>query len=241
MSDLLNIGLVVADDGEYAAIENYSGISLKENNFYKRKGHTFSIKNNNRIINVNSVLCGIGKVNAACATQYLIDKGADVILNFGLSGGISGVRRGEDIIGIKYFEHDFDLTCIGYKPCEKPSQEYIYSADKTLVKTFQKDNLFKKTGVFASGDCFVSDNNLRERLHDLFNAACCDMETAAIAYTAYSAGVPFACLRRVSDDAGDTATDDYLSMNGKSDTELFEKVLTGINNIIYENSFWTAD
>ena len=35
----------------------------------------------------------------------------------------------EKEIGIEFLEHDFDLTGIGYKPCEKPSQKYIYDAE----------------------------------------------------------------------------------------------------------------
>ena len=75
--------------------------------------------NNNKLILVES---GIGKVNAAVAATALAEQGVHIILNCGLSGGISGIGKNEISIPNKFLEHDFDLSGLGYKLCQKPGQ-----------------------------------------------------------------------------------------------------------------------
>lgn len=238
MKNELKIGLVVADDMEYAAYEELVASSAIENNFFKRKGHRYEITVCNKKIVIDSVLCGIGMVNAATAAMHLINSGADIILNYGLSGGISSVSRGEDIVGKSFLEYDFDLTCCGYKNCEKPAQEYIYFANELLSDIISNQGGGLKKVNLASGDRFVSDPVLRDQLKNEFGINACDMETAAIAYVAHLTDTPFASLRRVSDDAGEDATEDYHDMNNKPMSDLPELLLKAINCIFHEAVFW---
>lgn len=238
MKNELKIGLVVADDMEYAAYEELVASSAIENNFFKRKGHRYEITVCNKKIVIDSVLCGIGMVNAATAAMHLINSGADIILNYGLSGGISSVSRGEDIVGKSFLEYDFDLTCCGYKNCEKPAQEYIYFANELLSDIISNQGGGLKKVNLASGDKFVSDPVLRDQLKNEFGINACDMETAAIAYVAHLTDTPFASLRRVSDDAGEDATEDYHDMNNKPMSDLPELLLKAINCIFHEAVFW---
>lgn len=238
MKTQLKVGLVIADDAEYAALKNIKEIKLVSKNFNIREGHTFCLEKNGKTISVWAVCCGVGTVNAAVATQHLIDYGTDILVNYGLSGGISGVSRGEDVIGTSFFEYDFDLTCMGYKPCEKPGQKYIFDADERLVELALKVATPAKSGKFASGDRFVSDPRLRDMLKENFGAICCDMETAAIGSAAYFSGVPFISLRRVSDDAGEDATETYREMNNVPQEAMAEKALNIIKSIFDEESFW---
>ena len=127
----VKIGVVVADYDEYEPfVKAICEAAPKEYNYFNRKAISFDL-GKATIICIN---CGIGKVNAATAAMHLADIGCTYILNYGLSGGISKVCRGEIVLPDKFLEHDFDLTGIGYKPCEKPSQKYIYDADKKLLK-----------------------------------------------------------------------------------------------------------
>ena len=238
MKNELKIGLVVADDMEYAAYEELVASSAIENNFFKRKGHRYEITVCNKKIVIDSVLCGIGMVNAATAAMHLINSGADIILNYGLSGGISSVSRGEDIVGKSFLEYDFDLTCCGYKNCEKPAQEYIYFANELLSDIISNQGGGLKKVNLASGDRFVSDPVLRDQLKNEFGINACDTETAAIAYVAHLTDTPFASLRRVSDDAGEDATEDYHDMNNKPMSDLPELLLKAINCIFHEAVFW---
>ena len=238
MKDILNVSLIIADDEEYAALLKMNDLSLKEKNFSGRMGHTFTLVKNDKIIKVWAICCGIGKVNAASAAQKAVCEGADILVNYGLSGGISGVSRGEDVIGTSFFEHDFDLTCFNYKPCEKPGQTYIYKTEDFLVDLAVKAAAPAKSGKLASGDRFVSNTTLKNLLKDEFSVMCCDMETAAIASVAHFNGVPFISLRRVSDDAGEDATVSYREMNNAPQEAIVLKALNIINALFLENKLW---
>jgi adenosylhomocysteine nucleosidase len=158
----------------------------------------------------------------------LADNGCTYILNYGLSGGISGVRMGEIVLPNKFLEHDFDLTGIGYKPCEKPSQKYIYEADDRLLNLAQVSIGECKSGTAVCGDRFICSAADRDFLRDTFGATTCDMETAAIASVCDMANIPYLSLRRVSDDAGEDAYANYSDMNtgeGQTLSEMFLKVL----------------
>ena len=177
---------------------------------------------------VTVVLCGIGKVNAAAAAMYLADAGCDLILNFGLSGGLKDVRRGQFVLPAKFLEHDFDLTPLGYKPCEKPRQTYIYGADKEITDKIADAGIASKSGTAVCGDRFISSDVDRDFLINTFSACSCDMETAAIASVCGIMKIPFVSLRRISDDASSNAAETYNDMNineGASLSEAFSSCL----------------
>lgn len=238
MTKKLNVGLIIADDSEYAALLNIEGINFKEHNFNIHQGHKFKFCLGQKTIDVWAVCCKTGMVNAAITAQHVIDMGAQVLVNYGLSGGLQNVARGEDVIGTAFFEHDFDLTGLGYEPCEKPGQEYIYYAQPSLVELALKAAAPAKAGTLASGDCFVSDTKLRDLLKEKFGAMCCDMETAAIASAAYFSNVPFISLRRVSDSAGDEAAEDYRQMNNAPQEAVAEKAVNIIRALFNQESLW---
>lgn len=223
MERIKKIGIIVADSDEFAPLEeNIKRGKYTEKTFLKRRIFEFKIGDTE----LCAMLCGIGKVNAAAGAAHLVDIGCEVILNYGLSGGISGVRRGEICLCTEFLEHDFNLTTIGYKPCEKPGQEsFVYNSDKRLNGIVKSLLPHIKEGLAATGDCFVCDEKLRSFLRDEFGAMCCDMETAAIAYVCEYAGVPFASVRRVSDDAGESALESYREMNTSGETVLSDFIL----------------
>jgi adenosylhomocysteine nucleosidase len=229
----LKIGIVVADIDEYKPFaETIEKGEFSNYYFLGRQGHKFEISTENGKAQVISILCGIGKVNATAAAMHLVDIGCDYVLNYGLSGGISGINRNEITAPDKFIEHDFDLTGIGYKLCEKPLQEYIYYADKYLLDVAKKVINGIKFGTAVSGDHFICDANKRNLLKDNFSAMSCDMETAAIAYVCQFSKVPFLSLRRISDDAGENATDAYREMNVQDDTLLSDYIIDVIKELI---------
>lgn len=227
----LKIGVIVADFDEYEpfvkAVDCYSP---QKYDYFSRNAVEFKMGE----CTVICVNCGIGKVNAAAGAMHLCDAGCTYILNFGLSGGISGVKRGETVLPDKFLEHDFDLTGIGYKPCEKPSQKYIYDASGPLLKKAQMALGVTAGGTAVCGDRFICSAADREFLRDTFSATTCDMETAAIASVCDMASVPYLSVRRVSDDAGDDAYSSYKDMNicdGQTLSEIFLKVLEVIKEV----------
>ena len=229
----LKIGIIVADIDEYKPFKGF--IEKGEYSLYSflgREGHSFCVKTEKAEAEVIAVLCGIGKVNAAAAAMHLADIGCNIILNYGLSGGISGVSRGDICLCNRFLEHDFDLTGIGYKLCEKPSQKYIYESDTVLAQIAHSIIPNLKSGTAVSGDRFICDADVRDMLKKEFGAMSCDMETAAIAYVCDFAGIPFLALRRISDDAGADAKDSYREMNTADETLLSDYLLELIKSIL---------
>lgn len=222
MPNFKKIGIIVADDDEFKPLaERACRGEFTETAFLKRRMLNFKAG----CAEVSAILCGIGKVNAAAAAAHLVDTDCEIILNYGLSGGISGVARGDICVCSRFLEHDFDLTGIGYRPCEKPGQTYIYKANEKLTELALSRIPGAVSGTAATGDCFVSDPELRDFLKAEFNATCCDMETAAIAYVCEYAGIPFACVRRISDDAGADAAVSYREMNTSGDVSLSDFII----------------
>ena len=227
------IAVIVADVDEYKPLaERIEKGGYEEYSFLGRRGHKFTVKTENGSATVCTLLCGIGMINAAAAASHFVTKGFEIILNYGLSGGISGIKRGELSLADKFLEHDFDLTGIGYKPYEKPGQEYVYKADEKLMSLMMGQIPNIKTGTAVSGDCFICDEQVRNTLKNDFDAMSCDMETAAIAYVCNFGNIPFLALRRISDDAGDNATESYREMNEKAEALLSDIIIDFIPVIV---------
>ena len=64
-------------------------------------------------------------------------------------------------------------------------------------------------GRIVSGDQFIADKAVKERITENFQGYCTEMEGAAIAQAAYLNDVPFVVLRAISDKADDSAAMDY--------------------------------
>lgn len=231
----LKIGIVIADDMEYAPLKNLGGETFS---YYGRDGQVFRFCEENREIELVCVCCGIGKVNAAAAAMFLVQNGCKMLLNAGLSGGVGGVSRGELMLCTRYIEYDFDLSPLGYKPAEKPSQKYIYDSDEALCEYFENKFSLKKKGMAVTGDRFVSDEQTRKYLVGEYSAMSCDMETAAIASVCDMAGIPFVSLRRISDDAGADATEAYRDMNENEEFELVQLLYNAVADMIHTDKFF---
>ncbi len=239
MKNELKVGIVIADSDEYAPIkERITELNAKEANFYSREGLSFELKEDAKTVKAHIVNCGVGMVNAATVTTALCAEGCEVILNAGLSGGISGIARGELMLATDCIEHDFDLTPLGYKLCQKPGQEYIYRADERLLGLLGDTFKGIKKGVAVSGDSFISDSVKKEFLKTEFGAMSCDMETAAIAYVCALTSTPFATIRRISDDAGDDAKTAYTEMNPVKEALLIDLMLDSLRVLFKEKTLW---
>lgn len=155
---------------------------------------------------------GIGKVAAAVTAQLLIDKfEVDCLINTGMAGGLDSRLAVKDlVVGTAALQHDFDLTAFGHAPGyitgEDDSRATLFAADNRLVtlaleaaaQVLPADSK-AITGIIASGDIFVDDSALKQRIIARHGAAAAEMEGAAIAQTATDNGVPFLILRTVSD------------------------------------------
>ncbi len=233
------VGIIIADDMEYAPFvpiaESYGAV---EDTLLGRQCHRFSLSEGDNRLEVMTVHCGIGKVNAATATAFAVKEGCDYIINTGLSGGINHIGRDMITLPDKLIEYDFDLTVLGYSFAEKPGQDYVYSADSRLNEAFASVCPDAKIGTMVTGDRFVSDSRLKAELIERFDAVSCDMESAAVASVCHFAGIPFTAVRRVSDDAGEEAGESYRDMNNRAEATLAEIVCDGLKSLLrYDQLF----
>ena len=163
------------------------------------------------------VECGVGKVNAAMCVQILCDC-FDVthILNTGVAGSLSvDLDIGDLVISADAMYHDFDCSVLSYPvgqvpgmPVRKfPADEMLRKAAYEAAQTVHKDHVH--IGTVASGDQFVSQKVLKEKIIADTNALCTEMEGAAIAHAAWRNGKPFVVIRAISDKADDSAQMDY--------------------------------
>lgn len=220
------IGILFADGMEYLpflniATENGGSQILRRGN----RSVSFSLPCKSGSVTLIGVECGIGKVCAASATAFLIaDDHVDAIFNAGLSGAVSGVRRGDIVAGTSFVECDFDLTPLGLGLGEKTGgATYIYDADPALLALAVKDDV--KTGRLGTGDVFLTDPERKELFRKTFGLTAFDMETAAIAGVCFRSGVPFLSLRQISDDADDASSEAYREMNDRAEDHLVRRLL----------------
>ena len=234
------IGILFADTMEYGPFLQWAKtVDAKEETRRGNDSCVVRLEENGRVLDIIGVRCGIGKVNAASATSFLIsDDKADIILNAGLSGAVQKLRR-EDMIAVEsYVECDYDLTAIG-KPLgvKADGQKYLYSADEKLMSyALMSDGIIKAKA--GTGDIFLTDKVKKELYRDTFGIESFDMESAAIAGVCDKCGVPMLSLRKISDDADDASVEDYREMNNRQEACLTELLVNIFGRILADDSQW---
>lgn len=159
--------------------------------------------------------CGIGKVNAAALTQYLISLGANCVIFTGVAGALDpALRVGDLVIGAEAVQHDVDVTALDYAPGEVPGSGTVFEADARLVRLARDaagtlEGVRTVVGRVASGDVFVAGAAASERIRKVFGASCAEMEGAACAQVCSSWGTPFVVVRSISDTADHDANVDF--------------------------------
>lgn len=152
------------------------------------------------------VICGVGKVNAACGTQYAIDKlNATKIINLGVAGGLnSSLSVGKIYEIAAAVQYDFDLTQLnGTKigTLDECSENYLSLA---ICGKYPQKRL-------ATGDRFNDSKADFKLLTEVLHADIRDMECGAIAQVCMHAGVPLCSFKIISDSAGSgSTTEQYL-------------------------------
>ncbi|HHU60675.1 MAG TPA: 5'-methylthioadenosine/adenosylhomocysteine nucleosidase [Natronincola sp.] len=163
--------------------------------------------------------CGIGKVNAALATQYIINTfNPDFIINTGVAGGVSPkVRIADFVVGQSSLQHDFDARYFGYPMGTIPRlKTSVFLADSRMVELCIQaagDELGQKRvhrGLIVSGDQFVASTEQKKSILEFFpDTMCVEMEGAAIAQVAHLNQIPHIIIRAISDQADNSAPKDF--------------------------------
>ena len=183
------------------------------------------------------VRSGIGKVNAAMCAQLLADRYApSCIINTGIAGSLdAAIDIGDMVISTDAVQHDMDTSIFGDPIGQVPRMDtFAFPADAQLVEKAVRANqeanpdIHTFTGRIASGDQFISSQEVKERIVTLFGAKCAEMEGAAIAHGAYLNQIPCVIVRAISDKADNSASMDYPAFEKKAiehSIRLLEKLL----------------
>lgn len=214
------IGIIGAMDVEVKCLKDDMEI-LRE---VKKAGMVFceGVLKGQQVVVVQS---GIGKVNAAVCTQILVDEfGVESVINTGIAGSLNAqIDIGDIVISTDVVHHDMDAVNFGYELGQIPqmdvfsfvaNEEMASLAEKVCHEVNPEIQVFR--GRVVSGDQFVADKAVKERITNQFHGFCTEMEGAAIAQTAYLNQIPFVIIRAISDKADDSATVDYPTFEKKA-------------------------
>ena len=192
------------------------------------------------------VQSGIGKVAAALATAFLIDKfSPDYIVNTGSAGGFEqSLKVGDIVISSEVRYHDVDVTAFGYEVGQLPSNPPAYIPHNTLVEAAQagiaelsstSDTPIQTLlGLITTGDTFMTtDADIAKARKNFPTMAAVEMEGAAIAHTCHQLNVPFVIIRSMSDIAGKespTSFEAYLETASVNSSQLVLNMLNAMKD-----------
>lgn len=154
------------------------------------------------------VIAGVGKANAASATQLAIsDLGADAIINVGVAGGLDpDLRVGSVYRAFRAVEYDFDLSKVNGSSVGTPDERDTPFFDMAQAGEWP-------AAVVATGDRFTNDESDFAFLRETFGATVRDMELGAIAHTAFHAGVPVFSFKAITNVVGQGPMTDQYKAN----------------------------
>ena len=160
---------------------------------------------------MNTVFTGIGKVNAAIAlTKAIHQRKPRLIVNLG-SAGSQGHGKGSVVCCTRFVQRDMDVTPLGFARYQTPL------SDTPVVLEYGHMIPGLPVETCGSGDSF--EINHGDAPYDVV-----DMEAYVLALIARNEGIPFVCLKYISDDAGSEAADDW-SVQVHLAAEAFQRVL----------------
>ena len=195
------VGIICAGDREVAPVLRYlEKASISEKAMLKV--HEGTING----VHVAALYSGVCKVNAAVATQILIDTyGCEIIINAGTAGGMDEkLKIFDTVVSEEVAYHDVGA---GILTEFHPWLESIYfKADEALLalarKTAEKFGAENKVafGRMVTGEKFIEDNR-RDHINDKFSPLSVDMETGSVAHVCYVNKIPFISIRTITDTA----------------------------------------
>jgi len=155
-------------------------------------------------VEVVTLFSGVCKVNAAIATQILIDTYCvDYVINAGVAGGMdSELDIFDTCISTEVAYHDVDAEVLTeFHPWMKTvyfeADKKLLTISKRAVEKIERD--YKVLwGRMVTGEAFITDDG-RQKINEEFAPLTVDMETASIAHVCYVNKIPFIAIRSVTD------------------------------------------
>ena len=205
----MKIGIICAGDEELAPfLPLISGCKITKKAMLKfYEGQIEGLE-------VVALFSGVCKVNAAIASQLLIDVfGVNIIINAGTAGGMEkDLKIFDTIISTEVCYHDVAPDILTeFHPWMR---SVFFAADETLIR-LSKSAVGRLTlpgkavwGRMATGESFITEEG-RQKIYDEFAPLTVDMETASIAHVCYVNAIPFLSIRCITDTAEHSGIDTF--------------------------------
>lgn len=186
------------------------------------------------------VVGGVGKVAAALAAQFVQDVFKPrCVVAIGLAGALRDeTSRGQVVVATGAVQHDIDGRPLTSSRGVVPGLNLaVFSADAPLAekllvaaKRSVENPRIVRPGLVLTGDQIVTARAVRDELAREFpDAACVDMETAAIAQVAHQNGLPWGAVRVTSDSADETFDlNDVIDFGVNTAGELFARIIRDV-------------
>ena len=218
MKEYKIIGMVVAIEIESVFKKYGNPINIEKIDGFEV--YTYKI-NNQKVLYV--VKCGVGEIASAGATQFCISKlNCQLILNFGIVGGLT--KQMSDIttcVVDKVVHYDYDTTYIDKDYVVGQYNDYndaYIPTTSSLVEKACKINPTLKRVICASADKFIGDPNKKNKLHKMYNADICEMESAGIVLTCNRNNIPMLMIKCVSDGCNAGENDFFTNFEQSANT-----------------------
>lgn len=202
----MKVGLICAGDREVAPF-----LPIIEKTKITEKAMLKFYEGTINGVEIVVLFSGVCKVNAAIATQILIDTyHVDYIINAGAAGGMDAkLEIFDTVISTEVAYHDVAPNILTeFHPWMetvffKADQELLSLSEKAVEKLKPVHNVF--WGRMVTGEAFISDEG-REAINEQFAPLTVDMETASIAHVCYVNKIPFISIRSITDTATHSGT-----------------------------------
>jgi len=180
------------------------------------------------------IVAGVGKVAAAIAAQHACDVFKPrCVVAIGIAGALDDdTRPGQVVVATGAVQHDIDGRPLTAAKGIVPSLGISTipadpSVAEKLLMAARLESKHARSGLVLTGDQIITSRKVRDALLAEFpEAACLDMETAAVAQVAYQNSVPWSAVRVTSDSADETFDLRGVMGFGQSTAaDLFERII----------------
>ncbi|CCH01045.1 S-adenosylhomocysteine/5'-methylthioadenosinenucleosidase [Fibrella aestuarina BUZ 2] len=199
---------------------------------------------------------GIGKVNAAAATAFVLAYfRPSRVLFTGIAGGVNpDLQPGDIVVGRQVAHHDYGWVTMSVPPrpvrqtrngITKQDNPLYFRADSMLLQrtqaaartiTFEPIPVTNRpptlvVGTIVTGDVFVSSEEKVAELRRDFGADATEMEGAAVAQICFQEQVPCLVIRSLSDKANSNARTDmqrFLDIAARNSAKLVMTLVEGL-------------
>jgi adenosylhomocysteine nucleosidase len=228
----MKVGIVCAGDEELAPF-----LPLIENCKITEKSMLKFHEGKINDVEVVALYSGVCKVNAAIATQILIDTfSVNIIINSGTAGGMDPhLEIFDTVISTEVEYHDVapEILTEFHPWLEKSS----FAADEELLNlsknSIKKLNLPYKIyfGKMVTGESFITDEG-RQEINEKFSPLTVDMESASVAHVCYVNKIPFISIRTITDTPKHRGIE-YFETNCKNASEISKNITIALLSELY--------